>query len=139
MTVPAVTEVSRRQALHCKVRTLRPSRQHSSCPHSGQAKPDPQRRSSNHSAQDASSGNRRSNSGSDVGKSATASLLQTFPQDWIACRDQRDKPFSDLRSELLSAIQEAHDIADSLGSLGSEVKDLIKAVEEKVDGSQLDL
>ena len=44
MTVPAVTEVSRRQALHCKVKTLRPSRQKRSWPHSGQAKPDPQRR-----------------------------------------------------------------------------------------------
>ena len=77
MTVPAVTEVSRRQALHCKVRTLRPSRQKRSWPHSGQAKPDPQRRSSSHSAQAASSGNRRSNSGSDLGKSVMAPSLRS--------------------------------------------------------------
>src|SRR4051812_27438738 len=77
MAVPAVTEVSRRQALHCRVRTLRPSRQHPSWPHPGQAKPDPQRRSSNHSAQAASSGNRRSNAGSDLGKSVMALSLQS--------------------------------------------------------------
>ena len=68
-TVPAVTEVCRSHAAHCRTRRPRPSSQARSWPQAGQRKPSGQRLASSQRAQAASSGNRASNSGNDRGRS----------------------------------------------------------------------
>src|SRR5512144_1815368 len=74
ITVPAVTEVCRRQLAHSRVKALVANSHPLSWRHSGQRKPSGQRASARYAAHALSSGKRRWNSMSEQGKSIMANL-----------------------------------------------------------------